>query len=68
MAKSDNMEFTTDYEIYEIKAPIKKGTVVGKMFVFDKNNMVVDEVNLITDSEIHEVGFKERLEKIVELW
>ena len=68
MSKTENLEFSTDYEIYEIKAPLKRGSVVGKMFVFDKNNMVVDEVNLVTDQDIMEVGFKERLEKIVELW
>ncbi|MBQ7918059.1 MAG: D-alanyl-D-alanine carboxypeptidase [Clostridia bacterium] len=68
MPKSENLELSTDYEIYEIKAPLAKGEVVGKMFVFDKNNMVVDEVNLVTDTDIQEVGFKERLEKIVGLW
>ena len=68
MPKSENLELSTDYEIYEIKAPLSKGEVVGKMFVFDKNNMVVDEVNLVTDTDIQEVGFKERLEKIVGLW
>lgn len=68
MSKSDNMEFTTDYEIYDMAAPLKKGSVVGKMFVFDKNNMVVDEVELVVDADINEIGFKERLEKIVALW
>lgn len=68
MPKSENLELSTDYEVYEIKAPLAKGEVVGKMFVFDKNNMVVDEVNLVTDADIREVGFKERLEKIVGLW
>ena len=66
--KADGFEFNTDFEIYEIKAPLKKGSVVGKMFVFDKNNMVVDEVELITDSDLLEIGFKERLEKIVGIW
>ena len=68
MNKTDNMEFSTDFEIYDVKAPIKQGSVVGKMFVFDKNNMVVDEVDLVVDSDIKEVGFKERLEKFVALW
>jgi D-alanyl-D-alanine carboxypeptidase len=67
-AKSEGLEVTTDYEIYEQKAPVKRGSVVGKMFVFDKNNMVVEEVNLVITQDIEEVGFKERLEKIVALW
>lgn len=66
--KSDGFEFSTDFEVYEITAPLKAGSVVGKMFVFDKNNMVVDEVELVTDSDLIEIGFKERLEKIVGLW
>ena len=68
LPKNENLELSTDFEIYEQKAPVKRGSVVGKMFVFDKNNMVVDEVNLVIMQDIEEVGFKERLEKIVALW
>ena len=67
-AKNEDLQLSTDYEIYEQTAPVKRGSVVGKMFVFDKNNMVVDEVNLVITQDIEEVGFKERLEKIVALW
>lgn len=67
--KNERFDFTTDYEIYDgIKAPVKKDDVVGKMFVFDKNNMVVDEVNLVAGESAGEIGLKEKLRLIINKW
>ena len=66
--KMDQFEYTTDFEIYENRAPIKKGDVIGKMFVFDKNNMVIDEINVIAGDDAKEIGFKESLEKVISKW
>lgn len=66
--KGDNKNYSTDYSLNEIKAPIKSGEVVGKMFVFDENNMVVDEVALIVKTDIKAISFKERLKKFTEAW
>lgn len=60
--------YTTDYELDDLKAPQKSGTVVGKLFVFDKNNMVVDEINLIIKNDISALGAKETIRKLVEIW
>ena len=49
-------------------APLKKGSVVGKMFVFDKDNMVIDEVNLISNGDAYEIGFRECLDKVIKVW
>ncbi len=68
LSKLEQFEFSTDFELYEIKAPVKEGAVVGKLFVFDKNNMVVDEINLIVNKSIDTQNFKQSLQKIVELW
>ena len=69
MKKSDDEKFTTDYQIEEnLKAPIKAGTVVGKMFVFDKNNMVVDEVELVVKETAESVGVIESLRKVINNW
>ena len=38
------------------------------LFVFDKNNMVVDEVNLISGTDAKKENFKELLEKLVKVW
>ena len=66
--KLDNKSFTTDYKLNEIKAPINAGDVVGKIFVFDENNMVVDEIDLIVKKSINEISFKERLRKLTMAW
>ena len=68
LSKTDDANFSTDYQIYETKAPLKAGDVVGKMFVFDKNNMVVDEVNLIVKEQVESNGFREYLDRLVHLW
>lgn len=66
--KSNDNVYTTDYKLNEIVAPIKKGDVVGKMFVFDKNNMVVDELDLVSNKDIAKENFKEILNKLVINW
>ena len=67
-SKNENFEFSTGFEIYDLKAPIHQNDVVGKMFVFDKNNMVVDETNLIAGESVAEIGFKEHFGKVIHLW
>ena len=66
--KTDENCYSTDFQVSELKAPLKKGDVVGKMFVFDKNNMVVDEIDLIVGKNVEAVGLKENLKKIVVSW
>ena len=66
--KNDGKTYTSDFKIDELKAPIKSGDVVGKLFVFDENNMVIDEVNLISKTDVAELSFKERLKKLVAVW
>lgn len=68
LSKSQPNEFTTDYQLNEIKAPLKAGDVVGKLFVFDKNNMVVDELNLIVKQSVKPEAFKNALKRLVESW
>lgn len=68
LSKTDESLFSTDYQLYNKKAPIKAGDVVGKLYVFDKNNMVVDEVDLIVKTDVAEIGFKENLNKLVKVW
>lgn len=68
LPKTDEGEFSTDFQIFEAKAPIKAGAVVGRLYVFDKNNMVIDEVDLISKTDAYEIGFKEKLNKLVQSW
>ncbi len=66
--KNSNKTFTTDFKIDEIKAPVKAGDIVGKLFVFDENNMVVAEENLISKSDVAEISFKQRIKKLINAW
>lgn len=68
LPKNEEFMFSTDFEIYKTKAPVKQGEVIGKMFVFDKDNMVIDEVNVVAGGTAQEIGFKESLEKVVFNW
>lgn len=66
--KNDEKSFTTDFKLDEIKAPIKENDIVGKLFVFDENNMVVEEIDLIVKETINELTLKDRLRKLVSVW
>ncbi len=66
--KGSDEDYSTDYQLNDIKAPLKSGDVVGKLFIFDKNNMVIDEINLIIKNDVGAVGVKESIKKIVEIW
>lgn len=66
--KDEGAEFTTDFKVNDITAPIKGGTVVGKLYVFDQNNMVVDEVDLIVKETVDSIGFKESFGKLIHCW
>ena len=68
MKKNEKFEFSTGFELFDLKAPISQGDVVGKMFVFDENNMVVGEVNLIASESVKAVGFKELFGKVIGAW
>ncbi len=68
LPKTDERTFTTDYQIYDKKAPLKAGDSIGKMFVFDENNMVVDEMNLIVKTSVEEEKFKDMFKKLTEAW
>ena len=57
-----------DFKLNEINAPINAGDVVGKLFVFDENNMVVEEIDLISKNTVNKLNLKERLIKIVNVW
>ena len=68
LKKNEDFSYSTGFEIYELKAPLLAGDVVGKMFVFDKNNMVINEVNLIAGEHAKEIGFSELFGKVIGAW
>lgn len=68
VSKGEENSFSTDYKINELTAPLRSGDIVGKLFVFDKNNMVIDEVNLVVKKDIEKENFKEILTKLIHIW
>ena len=68
VCKDDEFVFSCDFEIVANRAPIAKGAVIGKMFVFDANNMVIEELNIVAGDDAKEIGFKENLNKILQNW
>ncbi len=67
--KGSEEAFSYEFKLNEkIVAPLSSGDVVGKMLVFDKNNMVVDEINLILKKDIAREKFSDRLSDIVQAW
>lgn len=66
LKKGENFEFELKYDLKKIKAPMKAGRRVGKVFVLDKNNIVVFETDLILKDDVQEIKIKEILEKLYE--
>lgn len=66
--KMEDNTYTTDIKLDEIKAPLKAGDKVGKLFVFDKNNMVVEEIDLIVKNDVSALKFKDTLRSVITAW
>lgn len=56
-------EYTVEYETTEIKAPMSKGSVVGKAKIIS-DNTVVSEVDLILESDVKKASFFDYIRKI----
>lgn len=66
--KSDSSEITQELTINEnIKAPISKGTVLGKVDYF-LNNELISSVNLIADNDISKKGLLTLFDHISSKW
>lgn len=66
LKKDENFEFELKHDLGKIKAPMRAGESVGKVFVLDKNNIIVFETDLILKNDIQEIKIKEILEKLYE--
>lgn len=59
--KADNYEF--NLKIGKIKAPIKRGDVIGTAEIIDSGNNIIDEVDVTIDKDIEKAGFVDYLLK-----
>ncbi len=66
LKKGEHANFKTKVEINQnLSAPIKKGTIVGKVYV-TKNGVVVGEVNIVTKSDVEKLSFGDSFKKITQ--
>lgn len=63
----DAPDITHNIVTYEIKAPISKGQVVGKVEVY-KNGVLYDTVNIISTESVEKAGFIDYLKDISNKW
>jgi D-alanyl-D-alanine carboxypeptidase (penicillin-binding protein 5/6) len=66
-AKNQTPYITFNAIAYDIKAPIQKGDVVGKMEVY-KNGILYDTVNLLSSESIEKAGFNDYLFDVSRNW
>ena len=59
--KADNYEF--NLKVGKIKAPIKRGDVIGTAEIIDSGNNIIDEVDVTIDKDIEKAGFVDYLLK-----
>lgn len=60
----DKKEYHSEVILDDVKLPLKKGEIVGKLFVKDGNN-VIKKVNLITNKDMKKKGFLDLLGNIL---
>lgn len=59
--KADNYEF--NLKVGKIKAPVKRGDVIGTAEIIDSGNNIIDEVDVTIDKDIKKAGFVDYLLK-----
>ena len=59
--KVDNYEF--NLKVGKIKAPVKRGDVIGTAEIIDSGNNIIDEVDVTIDNDIEKAGFVDYLLK-----
>ena len=68
MKKGDTYEYSTEIELFEVQAPLKSDQRLGVLMILDKNNIVIDEINLVSKRDIEKIKISEILDKIYFEW
>ena len=67
ISKSNKDEIKINYVVNELKAPINKGDVVGKIII-TKNNEVIKEIDILANQSASKKSYKDSLQSIVKNW
>lgn len=64
---SENLDYTTQTEFNKIKAPIKEGDIIGKIYVISENNIIA-ETELIASQNYNLPSFMDIMHEVFNNW
>ena len=65
--KNKKINYNYQIEFNNLKAPIKKGEIIGKTKVYI-NDKLHCEINVISNENINRISYKDSLKEVVENW
>ena len=68
LTKGEKFECNTALETYHVKAPISANTKVGSLLILDHNNIVVDEIDVVTGKDIEPIRAIDIMHDIFKVW
>jgi D-alanyl-D-alanine carboxypeptidase (penicillin-binding protein 5/6) len=67
--KGDNKEYSVRLDLNDkLKAPVAKGSVIGKLTVTDQNGAIVGTANIVALENIESAGYGDSLKKVLLDW
>lgn len=65
--KGEKSNLNIEYEMFNLNAPLAKGSIIGKAIITD-NGVVVAEINIETIQDIEVMNYSDRIKSIVKEW
>lgn len=66
--KGEELKYEINFDIPEfIKAPLKRGDVVGKILVTQNGN-ILKEINVVINQDVDKLTYKQSIDKIISKW
>lgn len=66
LKKGEDFAYSLKFDEKKIKAPVKAGEGLGKLYVLDSNNIVIFETDLVSKVDVKKIKIGEILHKIYE--
>lgn len=68
MEKGEDCKYRTEINLNQVSAPLKAGSVVGTMQVYNSEGQKVDEIDLIIKTDIKEESYGEIFSRLIRSW
>ena len=65
--KNEKINSSYEIEVKKLKAPLKKGQVVGKISIYI-NSIKTDELEIVCNEDVRKTSYSENIEKIINNW